>query len=301
MRPVCGRVAALLACVCHSVVAARGCGGRFSVAVLVSGHPTDTKEGPVEPLLRASLGSVGARLVDPMRAAGHDVFVFFCQRMEPATREGADAVEALRAEAMFSNAVTAVWYGSGMWERRAACWASLPRAFDWIVVTRPDLVLWGPAPDLASMDPAAVHSRLVAANNVTGLRPDHFVDHIHCELGGRTSDCCCHPGACASSCVLYDDQVAFVPAALAAAYFSVLERWAPPSEEECAWTRSEWAEGHYTRALLRSGARITPLPLLARLARYGELQLGDRWAKLRQCFPGDTGAVDEYHRNCTDR
>ena len=174
-------------------------------------------------------------------------------------------------------------------ERQDACYRQVQAhepargAYHWFVKSRPDLVLWEEAPPLASLARDAVHARLLAAVGMQGLTTASFSSGWRLPLADCGADVCL-PGACATACAVYDDQLAFVPAQMAAAYFlhsawrslsveqarnaSLVETGQPLpplSEEECAWTHNGFPEGALTRKVLLLGGRWAPLTLEARL------------------------------------
>jgi hypothetical protein len=173
-----------------------------------------------------SVESLRARLQDVYRRQGHAVDTFVCETLVLQTH--------------------------------------LTDPYDWYIRVRPDLVLWEDMPPLETLDRTAIHARLLAAQNVSGLTQAHFTyawDDPTCNA------LICMPGSCAKNCTVYDDQFAIVPAAQAEAYFDALDHTHPNEDAalECQLTRNGFPEGFFTRGVQRGGGWFTPLALEARL------------------------------------
>ena len=281
-------------------------GDALRVAVLVSGHPAHSSHGAdLAPVLPMVLESIRSRVLDRLRSHGHEVATILCMQLPRTSREleyGVLRLHALR-ELDDSQLDGAAGGPHAQWSRLDACHAALLAAaaaaappatpFDWFVRLRPDVMLWSDAPDVGDLDAASIHARLYAADRLASVAAASFADHVLCGSGGGG----CMPGPCASSCAMYDDQIAFVPAAMAGAYFGLRDHiQGRPAPADCAWTQSMFMEGQFTRAVLRRNGSFTPLKhMLARMAVWGPRQRdAGRAADFRACFPDREGGAASW-------
>ena len=235
---------------------------KLKLAVLVVGQIKTENQHAL------TVESLRARVLDVYRGAGHTVDVYLCEELTASDAALALVLGRLKPFTVFDVEA------ANQFEREEKCHiAFLQRHadadYDWFLRVRPDLVFWENAPDLQALDAAFIHARLLSALNVSGL------DQGCLSYGWDDPTCnadVCMPGTCSSSCEVYDDQFALIPAALAKAYFEshVTDTRAPPlsEAEECKLTRNGFPEGYFTRSVIRSGGRFKPLSLESRLFMY---------------------------------
>jgi len=268
-------------------VALAAAGQGLKVALLLVGQPKT--QSPV------ILESYRARLLDPYRAAGHTVDVYLCETLQLSDKGTRLVLDRLAPYTVYD--IQAV----GQEYRQDACYEKLmethkANSYDWYVRSRPDLVLWDTAPELATLDATAIHARLLGASGISGVFQGTF------SWAWEDPTCwaiVCMPGSCATNCTVHDDQLAFVPAAMAEAYFltdkddanapgsgqrrvaAYFAREGKPVPQpvvpECQWTRNGFQEGFTDRKTLRLGGRFVPLTLESRLFLYkGGKEVPDR-------------------------
>jgi hypothetical protein len=244
--------------------AALSCGptrsaAKLKMAVLVVGQIRAENQHAL------TVESLRARVLDVYRRAGHRVDVYLCEELTASNTALALVLERLKPFTVYDV------QAANQFEREEMCHIVFLQHhadsdYDWFLRVRPDLAFWEDAPDLQTLDANFIHARLLAARNVSGLRQGSFSygwDDPTCGAG------VCTPGACSSTCEVYDDQFAFVPYAMAKAYFEshVTDTRAPPlsETEECKLTRNGFPEGFFTRSVIRSGGRFMPLSFESRL------------------------------------
>ncbi len=179
--------------------------------------------------------------------------------------------------------------------RAAACLRALPpRAspshWDWLLLLRPDLHLFAPAPHLAALSPLAVHARLRAVWQQAGGAPGQGLGGplplplppltgAHFAFLWGTPRCWEDRLPRGSSTImLFDDQLGVVPrawvgllAGLPAALQAAEARgcWPHPLLAGAPFnTTGDWGEVHFTRAVVCGGGALQPLAWEARLEKF---------------------------------
>jgi hypothetical protein len=269
---------------------------KLSIAVLIVGTP---QEGPAQNAL--VLESLRARLLDPYRRThGHTVHVFLCadaaftdtasrlvlQRLLPYTAlklptspESMNAPNAAAA-ASFDAGTPSLAAARACWTAARASDAAAGVSYDWVVRTRLDLALWDAAPDPNTLNATAVAARIFSASGIESSALGYTVKPGTLAAGWGDGDCnggACVRGACAARdapCVLWDEALNFVPAALLPKYFfdpgadTASGRVPPADDVACAWPASNGPEGRFTRAMAALGIPFVPITLEARLFMF---------------------------------
>jgi len=215
-----------------------------------------------------TIESIRSRILDAYRRMGHTVDVYLCERLQATDRALSEVLSRLLPYTVYDVNAT------NQFEREEMCHIHFAADhkdsdYEWFLRLRPDLAFWEDAPDPRTLDPSYIHARVLSAINISGLTQGS-ISH------GWIDETCwagvCMPGSCATSCAVYDDQFAIIPWTLAKAYFEshAAETRPPPTieEVECKLTRNGFPEGFFTRSVIRSGGRFTPLNLESRLFMY---------------------------------
>lgn len=151
--------------------------------------------------------------------------------------------------------------------------------YDWYILLRPDLQLFSPLAALSTLNASSVHTRARGAfgtDNLFSLTTDHFSEYFdHAGCGNHIPR-----DGVPRPLVIADDQLIVVPAVLWHAVTHVQQTWDSLEFAHCAtWfpvSRVEppygsgidsWPESDFSRALICSGASITPLRIAARIKR----------------------------------
>ena len=262
-----------------------------SVGILVAGAVWEADTAPQALLHRLRGAVLGA--LDSQRPSG-GLALLLCT---PPGAPSQAAVAALRAGALPGVAAAHVCAGEQartavpLHSRAAACALALDASpapgastqhWQWLLLMRPDLNFFAPAPLLSALSPRAVHARLRAL--WPGRAPAHtrFTAAHFAYLWG--SPRCWEdrlPSHAAQRFELYDDQLAVVPRAhiplmlglqaslqraraaqcLPHEYFSL-----PPFTTPAA--PGDWGEVDFTLAVQCAGVGLVPLQWEARLIKF---------------------------------
>jgi hypothetical protein len=262
-----------------------GASSHLKIAVLIVGQMHAGNENAVV------LESIRSRLLDPYRRThGHTVDVYLCDELTLSDTASKLVLQRLQPYSVLNVPIAAAAedrhnggeMGTASLARARACYAALPGdkrdSYDWVIRTRPDLILWDAAPDPNALNRSAVGARLFAAARLNGPAFANWtVKPGTLAAAFGDADCnggACVPGTCAPAdapCILWDEALNFVPRPQLRAYFDA------PSETPaatsaapgaCAWPASNGPEGGFTRAVLAGGGAFAPLTLEARLFMY---------------------------------